>query len=216
MNRFLKEIIVMLLLFFGFNQFLMSQEKYVTISDIAGFKKKLLSASQNTKTIECDFVLEKNMSMLTKKVVSKGHFCCKKPGFIRWEYVDPYNYLIIINKKKVFVKDDGRKKQYDSQSNKMFKELGSMMFSFVQGDIAACEKDYKIDYFVISTRYYVKMIPKTSKLLSVLAEVDLYFDKNDYSVAKVNMIEPGGDYTNLEFVNKKLNQEISNEKFSFK
>ena len=48
------------------------------------------------------------------------------------------------------------------------------------------------------------MIPKTSKLLDVLVQVDLYFDKSDYSVAKLNMIEPGGDYTYLEFVNKKL------------
>jgi len=193
-----------------------AQSDYTAVTDVAGFKSKLLKASANTKTIDCDFVQERNSSMLTKKITSKGHFWFKKPGFIRWEYTEPYSYLIILANKKVFVKDDSSRKQYDTQSNKMFKELGAMMFGFIQGNLASCEKDYTLEYFENGLNYYVKMIPKSTKVKETLSQVDLYFDKKDLSVSKIKMLEPGGDYTSIEFVNKILNKEIGDGKFSFK
>lgn len=184
--------------------------------DVAGFKNKLELSSMNTKTIDCDFVQEKSSSMLSRTISSKGHFWLKKPGYIRWEYTDPYSYLIIFAKKKVFVKDDGGKKQYDTQSNTMFKELGAMMFNFVQGNIAACEKDYAITYVENEQSYYLKLIPKSAKVQEMLSQVDLYFDKNDLSVSKIKMLESGGDYTLIEFLNKKLNMDIPDTIFSIK
>jgi len=217
MNKLLvKSMLIFVLIhcFFGFS--IKAQDGFIALTDITEFNNNLELSSKNTKTILCDFVQEKNMSMLTKKVISKGHFCYKKPGFIRWEYIDPYSYLIVFAKKKVFIKDNDSKKQYDAQSNKMFKEMGVMLFSFVQGNIPACEKDYVITYMENTNSYYVKLVTKTAKLKEMLTQVDLYFDKKDFSVSKIKMIETGGDYTLLEFINKKLNNDISDSVFSVK
>ena len=46
--------------------------------------------------------------------------------------------------------------------------------------------------------------------------IHLYIDKTDYAVLKVRMIEPGDDYTNIEFSNRKTNQPIGDEKFIVK
>jgi outer membrane lipoprotein-sorting protein len=212
---FVKHMIFSLL--FGFYTVsINAQGSFKTLIDVAGFKKKLQDSSKHTKTIKCDFVQEKNLSMLTKKNITKGHFWFKKPGNIRWEYDDPYSYLIILAKNKVFVKDDSSKKEYDTQFNKMFRQLGVMMFNFVQGSINACEKDFDIRYSENDSLYYLKMTPIAANLKEMLAQVDLYFDKKDFSVFKIKMLEPGGDYTSIVFLNKKLNQKIPDDTFSFK
>ncbi|MFH0865730.1 MAG: outer membrane lipoprotein carrier protein LolA [Bacteroidota bacterium] len=210
------EILFLFLFYFVAVSTLYSQDTLVAMTDSTGFKNKLEWSSKSTKSIQCDFVQEKNQNMLTEKIISKGHFWYKKPVCIRWEYTDPYSYLIIFTKNKVFIKDDGGKKQYETQSSEIFKELGVMMFNFLQGKISAFSKEYIITYMENEQSYYLKMIPKSAKLLEMLSQVDLYFDKKDLSVSKIKMIETEGDYTLLEFQNKKLNVEISDTVFTAK
>jgi outer membrane lipoprotein carrier protein len=187
---------------------------FVSMTDSAGFKKKLEASSKTTKTIVCDFTQEKKQSMLANTVISQGHFWFKKPVSIRWEYDTPYSYLIIFTKSKVIVKDDGGKKQYETQSGDMFKELGVMMFNFLQGKISAFSKDYTITYKENNQDYYLKMIPKSAKMKAMLTQIDLYFDKTDLSVSKIKMLETEGDYTLIEFLNKKLNVDVADSVFT--
>jgi len=193
----------------------MAQTDYTPVKDTSQFKQNLKKMSEKTKTIDCEFVQEKSLEMLTNKVISKGHFYFKKPK-IRWEYNDPYNYLIIFANNKVFIKDDGGKKQYDTQSDKVFKELGMMMLSFIQGNITSSGDSYYTTYLENQQNYYLKLIPKDAKVKEMLSQVDLYLDKTDLSIAKIKMLEPNGDYTSIEFINKKINQDIDNSLFNNK
>jgi outer membrane lipoprotein-sorting protein len=216
MNNLLIKGISFLFILMFYNILANAQETFTTIANTDNFKSSLLNASKNTKTIECEFVQVRSLSMLTDKVTSKGHFWFKKPNSIRWEYDSPYSYLIIMSRKKVFIKDDSTKKQFDTQSNKMFKELGMLMLSFIQGNISAFEKEYITTYSESKLNYYLKMLPNSAKQKEVLSQVDLYFDKTNYSVTKIKLTEPGGDYICIEFVNKKLNENISDGVFDFK
>jgi outer membrane lipoprotein-sorting protein len=192
-----------------------AQSSYITIKDVESFKDNLQKTSKKTKSIDCEFVQERHISMMTQTIVSNGFFWFKKPASIRWEYTEPYKYLIILSKGKAFIKDDKSNKEYDIQSNKMFKDLGDIMFSFVLGDIDAAEKDYKIEYTENNDNYYVKLIPVTEKFKVTLAQIDLYFDKIDFSLSKIVMKEPGEDFTSISFNNKKINKDISNDLFKF-
>ena len=192
------------------------QTGFKSLTDITEFKKKLLEATKTTKTIESDFVQEKKLSVLSKNIISKGHFCFKKENNVRWEYLQPYEYLIIIANNKFFIKDNDNKKEFDSQSNKVFKEMNTFISDCIQGNILNHEKDYKIDFFVNDRFYYVKLIPVEKKMRDILNEIQIYFDKKDLSVSKIKLLESEGDYTSIEFQNKKFNVDIASEKFSFK
>lgn len=211
----LKIIISIIIISIFFNHSLFAQS-FTTMKDISSFKAKLQEASKITKTVESDFVQEKNLSVLSDKIISKGHFCFKKENNVRWEYMQPYKYLIIINNDKIFIKDDEHKKQYDAQSNKMFKQINDFMVGCIQGSILSSDKEYKITFFENDKNYYVKLVPLADKMKQIMSEIQIYFDKKDFSVSKLKMVESGGDYTNIEFSNKKLNIDIPNEKFSFK
>jgi len=210
MNK--RTLITLILFLFYFSSFTQS---FMPMKDIAAFKARLQDASKKTLTVESEFVQEKNLSLLSNKIISKGYFCFKKENKVRWEYIQPYKYLIIINNDKIFIKDQHQKKQYDSQSNKIFKEINNFMLGCIQGSILNKEKEYKIDFFENDKLYYVKLIPKSEKMKQIMSEIQIYFDKKDLSVSKLKMVEDGGDFTNIEFSNKKLNINVSEEKFIF-
>ena len=195
---------------------LSAQDVYKPINNIEAFKRKLTEMAKATKTISCDFVQEKELVALSEKIISKGRFIFKKENNIRWEYLEPYEYLIIISKDQVYIRDDKNQKQYDIQSNKMFKEMNRFINGCIQGDILKDDKDYAIEYFETSDQYYVRLVPKAEKMRKMLNELQIWFDKNDFTISTLKMIESGEDYTKIDFINKKLNLEIPLEKFSFK
>ena len=186
------------------------------MKDIDGFKARLNSMSATISTIESDFVQEKNLSVLANKITSRGHFCFMKESNIRWEYMQPYKYLIIINKDKIFIKEEGNQKQYDIQSNRMFQEMNKFISGCIQGDILKNDKEYNMGYYEDDKYYFVKLVPVAEKMRQMLNEVQIWFDKSDLTVSRIRMMESGGDYTKIDFTGKKLNTQIPLEKFSFK
>jgi outer membrane lipoprotein-sorting protein len=186
------------------------------MKDIQAFKVRLETMSDKVHAIESDFVQEKSLSILANKIVSKGHFLYKKDNNIRWEYNQPYSYLIIISNNKIFIKEDKSQKQYDIQSNKMFQEMNKFISGCIQGDILKNEKDFSAGYFEDETNYFVSLMPRQEAMRKMLNEIQIWFNKKDLTVSGITMIETGGDYTKIDFINKKLNTDISGDKFTFK
>ena len=186
------------------------------MKDVAGFKQKLTTITAGINTIESDFTQEKKLSILSNTLVSKGHFCFRRENNIRWEYLQPYKYLIIISKDKIYIKEEKDQKQYDIQSNKMFQEMNRFISGCIQGDILKNDKDYKIGYFEDGRYFFVTLVPVAEKMRQMLNEIQIWFDRTDLTVSRIRMMESGGDYTKIDFVNKKLNTDIPVEKFIFK
>ena len=86
----------------------------------------------------------------------------------------------------------------------------------IQGDILKNDKEYNVAYFEDEKSFFVKLIPNAEKMRQMLNEVHIWFDRNDCTVSRIMMLESGGDYTKIDFTNKKLNTDLPIEKFSFK
>ena len=208
-----KQYFFLILIFICINGF--SQNSFITMKNQEAFKLKLKEVSKSTNTIESDFTQNKNLSILAKPISSKGKFCYKKENKVRWEYTEPYTYLIVIKDTKIFIKDKSNQKQYDTQSNKMFQELNNFLVGCINGDILNKTNDFKIEFKENDNQFYVILVPIATKMKQMINEIHIYFDKKDYSVTKLKMVEQGGDNTTIDFINKKLNGSISDEKFNF-
>jgi outer membrane lipoprotein-sorting protein len=57
------------------------------------------------------------------------------------------------------------------------------------------------------------MKPLASKLKEYLSDIEIFFVKNDLSVSRIEMHEPSGDFTKIDFSEKKVNNTIPDEKF---
>ncbi len=203
--------IIFLLLF----PFIGISQNFKVLKDTTSLKQKIELMSKSTISIESDFVQEKNLSMLSEKIISKGHFVFKKENLLRWEYVSPSKYLIIINKDKVMIKDEKKTTKYDMNSNKVFKEINDIMLSCVQGTIFKSNK-FKTSYFENEKGYKLELIPLSKNMKETFKKINLYFDKNVTSVSKMEMVETSEDVTTLDFTNKKINAPVSEAIFIVK
>lgn len=182
------------------------------VKEITELKELLIKENKKINTTESDFIQEKYISVLSEKIVSKGHFYFKKTNALRWEYYAPFNYLIVLNSGKMYIKDGDKVSKYNSSANKVFKGINDMMMSMVSGDLFN-SPDYKCNYYINTTQYLLELRPLDASTQKFLETIQISINKSDFSVINVKMIEPQGDYTYIRFVNRKNNVPISDAKF---
>ena len=170
---------------------LSAQTGFKPVKDTVSLKEKINRISKETNSLESDFVQVKTLSMLSEKITSKGHFCFKKDNLLRWEYVSPYTYIIVINKEKVLIKDENKLKKYDMNSNKIFKEINDIMISCINGNILNSNK-FKIAYSENDKVYRLELTPLVKGMKESLKKIYMYFDKAVTSVIKLEMVESNG------------------------
>ncbi len=188
---------------------------YKKISDIKVLEKKVKEFSQSVNTIKSDFLQVKHLDALEVTIESKGKFWFKKENYLRWEYTDPYKYIIAINKDKFIIKNEGKKQEFDTENNKIFKEINNLIINSVRGNLLM-DKNFSVEAYENATSYKVVLSPKMVHLKEILSKVEMYFSKKDMSVYKVKMIENEEDYTEINFNNRKLNEKISEDIFIIK
>ena len=188
---------------------------YTLVQDLGKFRSDFAAASQKTLTIKSNFVQEKDLSMLAEKIVSKGKFWFKKENLVRMEYNHPFQYLMIINKDKVYVKDAQRENKVSAKSNKLFQQVNRIMIDCMQGTTLN-NADFKTRVFENKTAYLVEMVPVVKGLKDMFKNINAVVDKKDYSVNSIEMQELSGDNTVIRFSNKELNTTIQDALFAIK
>ena len=189
------------------------QNKPMNAASIEELKINIRDAAQRIQTISCDFIQEKEMSMIKEKIISTGKFFFKKEKLLRWEYMQPFTWLIIIRNDQISIIDENKVNQFSVQSNKIFQEINRVILGSIRGTLIVDEKNFQATFSYNAFSWVVKLKPLAPKLKESLSEIVIYIDRKDYSVNRLEMIEPGGDCTKINFIDKKLNQPIADEKF---
>jgi outer membrane lipoprotein-sorting protein len=209
--------ILLLIIFQVTILFSVAQEKgFKPVENSSELKKQLNTLTANTQTIQSDFVQEKRLSFLSENIISKGKFAFKNPNLLRWEYAEPINYIIVFNNKNILISDDGKISSFDTQSNRMFSEINNMMVGTIQGSLFNDSERFNVKYFESEKQYLLELEPKMSEMKGMLKTIKIFIDKSDSSVASIKMIETSDDYTKIDFVNRKLNQPVNEDKFRLK
>ena len=188
---------------------------YSPVADPAKFKTDFSAATQKTLSIKSDFVQEKNLGMLSEKITSKGKFWFKKESQVRMEYNQPYQYLMILNKDKVFIKDGQKENKISTRTNKLFQQINKIMIDCMQGT-ALNNPDFKTRAFENKSTYLVEMVPVVKGLKELFKNINVVVDKKDYSVNSIEMQELSGDNTIIRFANKELNTNLQDALFAIK
>ncbi len=196
------------------SSWVLAQEQPLTENEIEVFKKQVSEAAKKITSFEDTFVQYKHMDFLEKDIETRGKLLFKAPNLIRWEYTTPFNYIMVFNQEKLFINDNGKKTHLDISSNKLFGQLNKFMAGSTRGRAMFESDDFDVSFFKNGNTYLVKFSTKTQQLKRFLKEIQLLFGKTDFRVSGVKMIEPSGDYTRIDFTNKKINQPLKNEIFS--
>ena len=186
---------------------------YSPVPDPAKFKTDFSAATQKIVSIKSDFVQEKNLSMLSEKIISKGKFWFKRESMVRMEYNQPYPYLMILNKDKIFIKDGQKENKISAKSNKLFQQINRIMIDCMQGT-ALNNPDFKTRIFENKTSSLIELTPQTKGLKEMFKSINVIVDSKDFSVISIEMLELSNDNTLIRFTNKELNAEIPDSLFT--
>jgi outer membrane lipoprotein-sorting protein len=183
------------------------------MSSVEDFKKQFTLNAQKLNSIRSDFTQEKELSMLSEKIVSKGKFWYKKDNMVRMEYTHPFKYLLIINKNNVFIKDGQKENKISTRSNKMFQQINQLMVDCVKGT-ALNNPDFKSRVFENNQVCLVELTPLSKGLKDLFKSINIIIDKKTFTVNRIDMKEVSGDNTVINFANKELNVIIADALFT--
>jgi outer membrane lipoprotein-sorting protein len=205
-----------LLIFFAMVYFSQTKAQYngfVLSPDPTAFSTRFTEASQKTNSIRCDFVQEKNLSMLSEKIVSKGKFWFKKENRVRMEYNHPFQYLMILSNNNIYIKDGERENKISTKSNKVFQQVNQVMIDCIRGS-ALSNPDFSVRIFESGQTYLIELSPVSKNLKDYFKNINIIIDKKTYSATKIEMFELSGDNTIISFINKELNTPIPDALFT--
>lgn len=186
---------------------------YTAVKDINVFRQQFAAASQKLNSLQSDFIQEKNLSMLSEKIISKGKFWFKKENKVRMEYTQPFKYLMIMNGSNIYIKDGQKENRVSTNSNKLFQQINKIVVDCVKGT-AFSNTDFKFNVFENKSTYLIELTPVVKNLQSIFKNINVIVDRKDFSVNSIKMIEPSGDYTNINFTNKILNTNLADALFT--
>ena len=190
-----------------------SAQSFTAVKDEAAMRKKIAEIGRTTASIKANFVQEKNLTMLSEKIISKGTFLFEKENKVRLEYRQPFKYLLVINDGKILIKDDAKSTQMDMHKNKIFQEVNNIIISCVNGS-AMSSTNFEVKMLESDSQLKLEMKPITKGLKEFFSNICIIIDKSDYSVARIEMNEVSGDNTIINFSNKELNGKIDEKLFS--
>jgi outer membrane lipoprotein-sorting protein len=186
---------------------------YTAVSNTTSLQTSLAATAKKTQTIASDFTQVKHMKMMNDKVNSKGKFYFKKEDKIRIEYTSPFQYLLVMNGGQIMVRDENKTNKINTRNSKTMQSVNKVMMDCMRGTVFG-NKDFSVKAFETKSQYLLQLTPANSNMKGLFARIDVYVEKSDNSVSKLVMNENGGDYTDMNFTNKKINTNLADALFS--
>jgi len=179
--------------------------------------KNINAASEQMKTLRCDFVQKQTISILSDELLSEGKLLFKQPDKLCWEYTKPHRYRFTLNGNKVMIGAENNKNNViDVNSSKVFNEISRVIVSSINGSGIFDENKFAAKLNVGTQDFQVELTPKQRELRQLFANITLTFSKTDYSVNTVEIKQASGDVMFITMKNKQINREIDDEIFDIR
>ena len=177
---------------------------------------KITQASTAMKTMRCDFTQEKELSFMNDKVLSEGKMFYKQPNKIRWEYTKPITYVFAMDGKNIFMDAGNSQTSVPAKSSKLFSSISDIIIGGVSGVGLIDSPDFTTQFSIGKDDYRVTLTPLKKEVKDLFDKIQLFVNKADSRIQKVELVEKGGDKTLILLKNLQTNATINDEVFSRK
>ncbi len=158
----MKKIIAFLLLF-GCLSFAGLYANEAADKELDAVLNSLQEKMSAVKTIQTDFIQEKNLALFKQKIVLKGRICIQKPGMLSWRVSSPMRYCLVINGATIsqWDEDTNQVQSVSLDKNPSIQAAIAQMQSWFSGTYGAMRGDYQIKV-VDQQPLKLEFIPKES------------------------------------------------------
>ena len=174
---------------------------------------QLSQAAASMQTMQCRFVQSKNMAMLTEPSVSEGKMYFSSPDRLRWEYLTPYPFALVVNGDQIVKVTDGKAEVLDGNSGRMYQGIVSMIMGSASGKKLFDTSAFDVVLYDDGAFWKAEMTPKRRDMKRMFSQLVFHFDKKNQVIDHVEFIEPKGDKTEIRFEEVRLNEAIGEEQF---
>jgi outer membrane lipoprotein carrier protein len=190
------------------------------LQEVREVVKQLQARYEKTKDLQADFSQKTKIEGFERPVTSSGKVYIKKPGRLRWDYLDPATEQIYVNQEDVKIYVPEHKQVLVGKLTQMAASKAPL--ELLQG-AAKLDESFEIEPTRgrdrgVGGMPLITLIPKTKvqestqNLQRIVVEV---FPKT-YFIRTVSLHEVSGNVAVFEFSNLKPNLGLGNEVFDFK
>ena len=190
-----------------------SAQTQLTESQSQEIMASLTEAASSMQTMQCRFVQSKTMAMLAEPSVSEGKMYFSSPDRLRWEYLTPYPFALVVNGERIVKVTDGKAEVLEGNAGRMYQGIVSMIMGSASGKKLFDTSAFDVMLYDDGAFWKAEMTPKRRDMKRMFSQLVFHFDKKNQVIDHVEFIEPKGDKTEIRFEDIKLNEKIGEEKF---
>ncbi len=195
--------------------FLLSLLIAIFLSPAAAFSQDLSSlreASKNIRSVKADFLQKRFLQILTKPLVSEGKLFINIPDSLRWEYLSPLRNVVLQkgNTIQVYNFIEGKWKPEMTQAVEARRMVLAEISQWFQGRFSE-SKTFKQSYSP-GPPARITMVPGEG-INKFIQRIEIVLSTRPGVIDRVEIEEPGGSRTLIEFRNVEINSSFSPEVF---
>lgn len=190
--------------------------KPILESETATVKNAITNRNEQIQTLICPFIQTKKMAVLKEEVITKGLMQFQKEDRFRWEYTGENPFVFVQNGEKYYTQMNGKVSEIKDNSARLFQEIATLVTASINGDILENTKKFTIEYQENSNLVLIHLTPIPKSMRNFISKIKLYFNKTNYLVSKIEILEGEEDMTTIQFENVKVNQNINPQVFELK
>jgi outer membrane lipoprotein carrier protein len=174
--------------------------------------RKLQARYDATKDFTADFTQAVEAATLGKALESSGQVFFKRPGRMRWEFLEPEKQTIVADGQTLWVYQPDHHQVLRAPFRAAFQSATPVSFLLGVGELS---KDFDPSLVTSPSPGVIrlKLVPKQEREIGVLV---LDVDSQTYDIAAAEVTDPLGNVTRLKFSNLKRDVGLTDSNFTFK
>lgn len=177
----------------------------------------LVDAEKNftaVKTMKTLLTQEKNISIFSETIISKGFCLFKRPDKLRLEFTDPFKSSLMVNGRKVYKYEyfNGTWKKINPGN----KEILGMIMNHITAWMSGRFNDsnlYEISGFS-RPGITILLTPKSDEFKKFIHSFELGLNKELNGLDYIIIHETGKDFTKIRFHHDRLNEKVADNLFN--
>ena len=178
--------------------------------DVADVVQKLQKRYDSTADFTADFRQAVEVKTLGKTLETHGKVFFKRPGRMRWDFLEPERQTIVADGSTLWVHQPEHAQVLKTPFRLAFQSAMPVSFLFGVGKLA---QDFDAEIASADAkRLQVRLVPKQEPEIGVLI---LTVDPSTYDILGAEVTDPLGNVTRLEFQNFRRDVGVADSQFVF-
>ena len=177
----------------------------------AGSLAEMRAAAEKIVSIQGDFIQEKQMPILARPLVARGHFAYRRPASLRWEYREPVQSVLLLDNGDAhrFVHTDAGWQEDSAAAMQSMDFILQEIANWLNGRF----EDNPLFNVSLDSGGKIVMTPKDKGMGQFIQRIELVMADRPGVIKEVVISENTDSFTRYTFIDPKINEPVAPAEF---